>query len=62
VIECATRLAADRELTSVGTGELLAGVMVIYGEDFDRVLEAHGSDRTELIDHLDMNGWNFAGA
>ncbi len=62
VIECATRLAADRELTSVGTGELLAGVMVVYGEDFDRVLEAHGSDRSELIDHLDMNGWNFAGA
>jgi anti-anti-sigma factor len=58
----ATRLAAERGAAMVSTGDLLAGVMVVYGADFDRVLEAHGSDCGELIAHLDMNGWNLAGA
>ncbi len=62
VIESATRLAAERGATTVGTGDLLAGVMVVYGADFDRVLQAHGSDCCELIAHLDMNGWKLAGA
>ena len=62
VSRSATRLAADRGAAMVSTGDLLAGVLVVYGADFDRVLEAHGSDCGELIAHLDMNGWNLAGA
>jgi anti-sigma B factor antagonist len=62
VIECATRLASERGARSVGTGDLLAGVLTVYGADFDRVLEAYGSDCCELIDHLDVNGWKLADA
>jgi hypothetical protein len=62
VSRSATRLALDRGAAMVSTGDLLAGVLVVYGADFDRVLEAHGSDCGELIAHLDMNGWNLAGA
>jgi anti-sigma B factor antagonist len=62
VTQSATRLAAQRGAAMVSTGDLLAGVLVVYGSDFDRVLEAHGSDCGELIAHLDMNGWNLAGA
>jgi hypothetical protein len=59
VTEYATRLAIERGSGTVGTADLLAGVMTVYGADFDRVLEAHGSSRRELIDHLDVNGWKL---
>lgn len=48
----ATGLAAHRASTVVNTVDLLLAVMVVYGEDFDRVIRAHGSDPVELIERL----------
>jgi hypothetical protein len=36
----------------VGTSEVLLAVMEVYGEDFDRVLRAHGTDRDEVLERL----------
>jgi hypothetical protein len=36
----------------VGTTEVLLAVMEVYGEDFDRVLAAHGTDRDEVLARL----------
>lgn len=52
VAECAARIAARRGVTGVATTDLLMAVMHIYGADFDRVLQAHGADRDELIERL----------
>jgi hypothetical protein len=52
VREHANRVAAEHGSASVGTADLLAGVMAVYGEDFNRVLEAHGCAPGELAEHL----------
>lgn len=51
-IEHAAQVARRRGASAVGTVDLLMGVMSVYGEDFDRVLQAHGSDRDEVIERL----------
>jgi anti-sigma B factor antagonist len=56
VIEQALRVASERGASAVGTGDLLAGVMAFYGEELDRVLEAHGADRQELAASLNARG------
>ena len=45
--ESAARTAARRGAPAVGTADVLGGVMEGYGEDFDEVLRAHGTDRQE---------------
>jgi len=30
-------------------------VMHVYGEDFDRVLQVHGTDREELLQKLELD-------
>lgn len=52
VIGEAVRIAAGRGCQGVATTDLLLGVMCVYGEDFDGVLEAHGTDRDELMQRL----------
>jgi anti-sigma B factor antagonist len=52
VSELAVRLARKRKAISVGTGDILLAVMRFYGPDFDRVLDAHGTDRDEVIARL----------
>jgi anti-sigma B factor antagonist len=52
VVEEATRCAVARAASTVATTDLLCGVMTFYGAAFDRVLQAHGSDREELSERL----------
>jgi hypothetical protein len=53
VTEQAAHIAAEREARrGVATTDLLLAVMRVYGSDFDRVLEAHGTNCDELIEQL----------
>jgi anti-sigma B factor antagonist len=52
VAEWATRIAGERCSSTVGTIDLLAGVMAVYGGSFDRVLRAHGADPDELLERV----------
>lgn len=52
VAEYATSFADSRGATGVATTDVLMAVMHVYGEDFDRVLRAHGTDRDEVIERL----------
>ena len=49
----ATELAADRRAPAVGSRDVLVAVMQVYGDDFDRVLRVHGTDRDEVLERLD---------
>lgn len=50
--ESAARIAGERGAQAVHTRDVLLAVMDVYGEDFDRVLRAHGSDREEVLERL----------
>ncbi len=52
VAERALDIAALRGAGGVGTRDLLVAVMDIYDEHFDRVLRAHGTDRSEVLARL----------
>lgn len=52
VTERATDIAGRRGARGVATADVLIAVMQVYGEDFDRVLRAHGTDRDEVIERL----------
>jgi anti-sigma B factor antagonist len=52
VVEHARRAAAERSSATVGTADLLRGVMAVYGADFDWVLRARGSDPAEVMEQL----------
>lgn len=52
VSEYATRIAGERGAGGVATTDVLMAVMHVYGADFDRVLQAHGTNRDELIERL----------
>jgi hypothetical protein len=52
VTEHAVRIADERGAAGVATTDILVAVMRVYGADFDRVLEAHGTDRDEVIERL----------
>jgi hypothetical protein len=53
VAEHAARIARWRGAAGVGTVDLLMAVMDAYGEDFDRVLRAHGTTGEEVLERLD---------
>jgi hypothetical protein len=46
------RIARERGASGVSTTDVLMAVMHVYGEDFDRVLLAHGTDRDEVLERL----------
>jgi hypothetical protein len=48
----AVEIASRRGARGVGTKDLLLAVIRIYGEEFDRVLRAHGTDRAEVLARL----------
>lgn len=48
----AAELAGRRGAASLDTRDLLAAVIEHYGEHFDRVLRAHGTDSDEVLDRL----------
>jgi anti-sigma B factor antagonist len=52
VVDHAKRAAAGRGSSTVGTADLLRGVMAVYGADFDWVLRARGSDPAEVMEQL----------
>jgi hypothetical protein len=52
VTEQAVRVAGERGARVIATTDVLIAVMRVYGEDFDRALRAHGSDRHELLEKL----------
>ncbi|HWE08816.1 MAG TPA: STAS domain-containing protein [Solirubrobacteraceae bacterium] len=52
VLDHARRAATERASTTVGTADLLRGVMAVYGADFDWVLRARGSDPAEVTERL----------
>jgi hypothetical protein len=52
VTEHALDLAGRRGAGGVGTLDLLRAVIDIYGEEFDHVLRAHGTDRGEVLERL----------
>ena len=52
VTEGAVGFAAHRGASTVGADDVLVAVMKVYGEDFDRVLRAHGTDRDEVLERL----------
>jgi ATP-dependent Clp protease ATP-binding subunit ClpA len=52
VTEHAIRLASQRGSDTVETTDVLVAVMDVYGEDFNRVLRAHGTDRDEVLERL----------
>ncbi len=56
VSEQAVEIAAQRGAGGVGTKDLLLAVIRIYGEEFDRVLRAHGTDRAEVLARLAGGG------
>jgi hypothetical protein len=49
VAEEAAGVAGRRGAASVATTDVLTAVMHVYGEDFDRVLRAHGTDRAAVL-------------
>lgn len=48
----ARRIASERSSPCVATTDVLLAVMRVYGEHFDRVLEAYGTDRDEVMRRL----------
>jgi hypothetical protein len=52
VLENAAERAEHRGVAGVATSDVLMAVMDVYGADFERVLQAHGTDRAEVIDRL----------
>jgi hypothetical protein len=49
----AARIAAERGAPTVATADVLRAVMEVYGDSFDRVLRAYGSDRDEVLERID---------
>ena len=52
VVEHARRAAVERGAATVGTADLLRGVMAVYGGDFDWVLRSRGTDPAEVMEQL----------
>jgi hypothetical protein len=48
----ASAFAASREAETIGTADLLFGVLEVYGRLFDRTLYLRGTSREELIDRM----------
>jgi hypothetical protein len=52
VTDGAVSIASRRGARAVGTSDVLIAVMDVYGQDFDRVLRVHGTDRDEVLERL----------
>ena len=52
IAQDAAGIARGRDARAITTADVLSAVMHFYGEDFDRVLHAHGTERSELLDLL----------
>jgi hypothetical protein len=54
VAEVAAALARERGARALATTDILMAVMRIYGSDFGEVLRAHGTDRDQVIERLEL--------
>lgn len=54
VVDAAAAAAAGRGVACFGTRDVLVGVIGVYGSDFDHVLRAHGTDRTEVLERIEL--------
>jgi hypothetical protein len=52
ITEHAVRIASQRGARGVATADVLMAVIHAYGEHFDRVLQAHGTDSHEVLERL----------
>jgi len=52
ITELATIAAQKRGAQTVGTVDVLVGVMDFYGDAFDHVLRAYGTDRVEVLERV----------
>jgi hypothetical protein len=52
ITERATNAAQQRGAPTVSTVDVLVGVMDFYGDAFDRVLQAYGTDRAEVLESV----------
>jgi hypothetical protein len=52
VTEDAEAVASERGAHTLDTTDVLVAVMHVYGSDFDRVLQVHGTDRDEVLARL----------
>lgn len=52
VAQEAARAAGRRGSAAIATTDVLMAVMHVYGEDFDRVLRTHGTDRGAVLELL----------
>ncbi len=52
--DAAAAIAARREAPCFGTTDVLVGVIGVYGSDFDNVLRAHGTDRAEVLERIEL--------
>ena len=55
VTERALHVAWQRRARALATTDVLMAVIDVYGADFDRVLQAHGADRRELLARLGLD-------
>lgn len=53
--DCAAQIASRRGSACVSTVDVLLGVMRVYGDAFDRVLRAHGTDSDTVLVLLDAH-------
>jgi hypothetical protein len=54
VSDRAVSVAAERGAGAITTADVLIAVMGVYGEEFDRALRAHGTDRDEVLERLGL--------
>ncbi len=52
--EVAATSASRRGASCFGTTDVLLAVIDVYGSDFNHVLRAHGTDREEVLERLDL--------
>jgi hypothetical protein len=52
--EAAAVTAARRGAPCFGTSDVLMAVIDVYGTDFNHVLRAHGTDRDEVLERLEL--------
>ena len=55
VTEQAVRVAGEHGARAITTADVLVAVMHVYGEEFDRALRAHGTDRQEVLGRLGLD-------
>jgi hypothetical protein len=52
--DAAALAAARRGAQCFGTTDVLVAVIDVYGSDFNNVLRAHGTDRDEVLERLEL--------